>query len=731
MNRSNILRFCLAITFSIFQMITWAQETPAFRNPQLPVEARANDLIKQLTLEEKISLLGYTSKAVPRLGIPAYNWWNEALHGVARAGRATIFPQAIGMAATFNDNLLYEAASAISTEARAKYNLAVQQDRRLQYMGLTFWSPNINIFRDPRWGRGQETYGEDPFLTASMGTAFIKGLQGNDPKYLKSSACAKHFAVHSGPEEGRHTFNAVIDEKDLRETYLYAFKKLVDAGVESIMCAYNRVNDEPCCSGSTLLRHILRNEWKFKGHVVTDCWALEDVWLRHKALSNSVETAAMAIKAGVNLDCSFLLQDDVMKAVEQKLLTEKEVDSALVAILRTQVKLGFFDPVSNVPFSNYGKDSVANEYHVQLTRKMAQQSMVLLKNARLPGQDKNILPLNKNDYGAVMVVGPTAASLDALLGNYHGVSDKAVNFVEGITAALNPGTRIEYDQGCDFVDTVRFGGTWAAGNADITIAVIGLTPVYEGEEGDAFLAPGRGDKKTLSLPASHIAYIKALRKGNKKPIIAVITAGSAIDISSIEPYVDAIILAWYPGEQGGNALADILFGDISPSGRLPVTFYNSFGDLPAYDNYSMKGRTYRYFKGSVQFPFGYGLSYTSFDYSWKKEPNKINSSKDTLHFSIAVKNSGMMDGDEVVQAYIQYPNLERMPVEELKAFKRIHVKKGEEEVIQLSIPVSELMKWDLKQGKWLLYPGNYTLIVGGNSQDMKLHSVINIKAAIK
>lgn len=716
--------FCCVCCLFLQSSLT-AQDTVPFRNPALTVEARANDLLGRLTLEEKISLLGYNSKSVARLDIPAYNWWNEALHGVARAGKATVFPQAIGMAASFNDNLMHEVASAISTEARAKYNLAIQQDRHLQYMGLTFWSPNINIFRDPRWGRGQETYGEDPFLTATMGTAFIKGLQGNDSRYLKASACAKHFAVHSGPEAGRHTFNAIVDEKDLRETYLYAFKKLVDAGVESIMCAYNRVNDEPCCTGNTLLQNILRKEWKFSGHVVTDCWALEDVWLRHKALPNSVATAAAAIRAGVNLDCSNLLQDDVMKAIQQKLLTEKEVDSSLVAILKTQIKLGFYDPSSMIPFSSYGKDSVSNDYHTALARKMAQQSMVLLKN------DNNILPLNKNNYGAIMVVGPTAASMDALLANYHGVSDKAVNFVEGITAAVNAGTRVEYDQGCDFTDTVHFGGTWAAGNADITIAVIGLTPVYEGEEGDAFLAPGRGDKKSLSLPDAHIAYIRALRKGNKKPIIAVVTAGSAVDLTSIEPYVDAIVLAWYPGEQGGNALADILFGNISPAGRLPVTFYKSFEDIPSYDSYAMKGRTYRYFDGKAQYPFGFGLSYTSFAYNWQQQPGKINSLKDTLSFSATIKNTGLMDGDEVMQVYISYPPVERMPVKELKAFKRISVQKGTEQLVQFRIPMAELQKWDIRQNRWMLYPGNYTISIGSSSQDIKLSAALNVKTTIK
>jgi len=695
--------------------------SPAFRNPGLPVQARVNDLLEQLTLPEKISLLGYNSKPVDRLGIPAYNWWNEALHGVARAGRATVFPQAIGMAATFNDALLQEEAGIISTEARAKYNLAVAQDRHLQYMGLSFWSPNINIFRDPRWGRGQETYGEDPFLTATMGVAFIRGLQGNDARYLKTSAAAKHFAVHSGPEAGRHTFNAIVDEKDLRETYLYAFKKLVDAGVESVMCGYNRVNGEPCCTGQTLLQSVLRNEWKFKGHVVTDCWALEDVWLRHKALSNSVETAAAAIKAGVNLDCSKLLQDDVMKAIDQKLLTVTEVDSALAGILRTQCKLGFFDPAGSGPYGGYGADSIASAWHINLARTAAQQSMVLLKNSH------QLLPLTKKQYGAIMVLGPNAASLDALVGNYHGVSSKAVNFVEGITAAVDAGTRVEYDMGCDYADTVHFGGIWAAGNADVTVAVLGLSPVYEGEEGDAFLAPGGGDRKSLSLPVSHIAYLKALRKGSKKPIIAVITAGSAVDIAAIEPYADAIILAWYPGEQGGSALADILFGNVSPAGRLPVTFYNSIADLPAYDNYAAKGHGYRYYDGKVQYPFGYGMSYTSFAYEWNKMPLKTMALKDSISFSVKISNTGNYDGDEVAQVYVQYPAGERMPIKELKAFKRVHIGKAGAAVVDFKIPVTELQKWDLQKQQWKLYSGNYTIAAGSDSKDEKLKATVAVK----
>jgi beta-glucosidase len=661
-------------------IIASAQQNIIYKDSKQPINLRVKDLVSRLTLEEKVSLLGYNSKAVPRLDIPAYNWWNEALHGVARAGEATIFPQAIGMAATFNDDLLKQVSTVISTEARAKYNLAIAQDRHLQYMGLTFWTPNINIFRDPRWGRGQETYGEDPFLTSRMGGAFVKGLQGDDPHYLKASATAKHYAVHSGPEAGRHEFNAVIDEKDLRETYLYAFKHLVDGGVESVMCAYNRVNGEPCCTSNTLLSNILIKEWGFKGHVVTDCGALDDIYLRHKVMPDAVHVAAAAIKAGVDLDCSTLLQGEVMKAVKMGLLKVGDIDKALSAILRTEFKLGFYDDRNLNPYHSYGADSVHNAPHIDLARKVAQQSMVMLKN------EGNVLPLSKSKYSSIMVVGPNATSYDAMIGNYHGTS-KIINFVEGITAAVGPATRVEYDLGADNRDTTHFGGIWAAGNADVTVAVLGLSPVNEGEEGDAFLAPGGGDRLDISLPASHIAYLKKLRKEVKKPIIAVITAGSDVDIEAIAPYADAVILAWYPGEQGGNALADILFGDVSPSGHLPVTFYKSLSNLPDYKDYNMKGRTYRYYNGPVQYPFGFGMSYTQFNYQSNNTFKNSYKTSDTITVNVNIKNTGNFNGDEVVQAYIQYPQINRMPLKELKAFKRISVNKSGEKIVTLKIPV--------------------------------------------
>ncbi|WP_432708746.1 glycoside hydrolase family 3 N-terminal domain-containing protein [Pedobacter sp.] len=701
---------------------SFAQQLPLYKQENQPLEKRVQHLISLLTLEEKASLLGYRSQAVPRLGIPAYNWWNEGLHGVARAGQATVFPQAIGMAATFNDDMLKQVATVISTEARAKYNLAIAKNQRLMYMGLTFWSPNVNIFRDPRWGRGQETYGEDPFLTSRMGIAYVKGMQGDNPNHLKVSATAKHFVAHSGPEATRDEFNAIVDEKDLRDTYLYAFKALVDNGVESVMTAYNRINGEPASTSRCYLTNILYKEWGFKGHVVTDCGALDDVYTHHKVLPTSVEVAAAAIKAGINLDCSTILQRDVVNAVEMKLLQAKDVDKALAPLLRTQFKLGFFDKTSSSPYASYNADSISNAAHTALARKVAQQSMVLLKNK------DQILPLQKSKYSSITVLGTNAASLDVLAGSYHGVSSKMVNFVEGITAAVGMDTRVEYDLGSSYTDTTHFGGIWAAGNSDLTVAVIGLSPVLEGEAGDAFLSPTKGDKPDLNLPAGNIAFMKALRKGNPtKPIIAVITAGSNVDVETIAPYADAVILAWYPGEQGGNALADILFGDVSPSGRLPLTFYRSVNDLPDYNSYDMKGRTYRYYNGPVQYHFGFGLSYTTFGYQWKNEPANTFKAGETITFSVTVKNTGKVDADEVVQAYVQYPNLERMPLKELKAFKRLSLKKGEEKEITMQIPLMELQKWDQKSNKQKLYPGTYQLIIGKDAANSLLEKSFILK----
>jgi beta-glucosidase len=698
------------------------------------IDVRVNDLLHQLTIREKIGMLGFVSPGVPRLNIPRYVWWNEGLHGVARAGEATVFPQAIGVAATFDDGLLHQEADVISTEARAKYNLSVAEGRRQQYMGLSFWSPNINIFRDPRWGRGQETYGEDPYLTSRMGIAFVKGIQGPDRNHLKAAACAKHFAVHSGPEATRHSINVQVGEEDLHETYLPAFHQLVDAGVEAVMCAYNRVNDQPCCTGRTLLKDILRDEWGFKGHIVTDCWALDDIWQRHKVLPDRVTVAAEAIKAGVNLDCSDLLQADAEQAVNKGLITEADIDKALIPNLRTAFRLGLYDNPATGPYRSYGIDSVGGAYHRALALKAAEESMVLLKN-------DGALPLKAADVKTLLVTGSNASSADALLGNYHGISSRLVTFTEGITAAAGPATGVEYDMGCDPRDTVHFGGTWVAGNSDVTVAVIGLTPLVEGEEGDAFLSEGGADKTTLALPPGQVAFIKALRKATRKPIIAVITGGSAMDLSAIAPYVNAIILAWYPGEEGGTALANILFGKVSPSGHLPVTFYRSLADLPAYDDYHMAGRTYRYYNGPVEYPFGFGLSYTTFKYYWAMAPKlripvdtiqgwhaepppdsnyrPVFTEADTMYFGLYVRNIGHHSGTAVPQVYIEYPEAgdKKMPLKELKQFARVDPLTQQ---VYFGIRLSALRKWDPTHHTWKLYPGVYRLVIGENAQDEQL-----------
>ncbi|MXV51859.1 glycosyl hydrolase [Pedobacter sp. HMF7647] len=712
-------RTTLLIIFCITQ--SFSQTLPAFRNASLSNESRVEDLIKQLTITEKALLLGYRSQAVERLQIPAYNWWNEGLHGVARAGEATIFPQAIGMAATFNPSLLRQVGSVISTEARAKYNLAIARGDHGMYVGLTYWSPNINIFRDPRWGRGQETYGEDPFLTSVMGLAYVQGMQGSNLNQLKISATAKHFVAHSGPENTRDYFNSNVSRKDLNDTYLYAFGKLVKGGVSSVMTAYNSVNGVPNSVNSALLRDILRKEWGFKGYVVTDCGALDDVFNTHKYVKTSVEAAAAAIKAGVNLDCSSVLQKDVEEAVKLKLITNEDVNNALRPLLLTQMKLGFYNDPQKSPYYNYRDDSIHNSKHVALSRLAAQQSMVLLKN------DNKLLPLKDKSFNSIMVLGPNAASLDAIVGSYHGVNAQMVNFVEGISGAVSKGTRVEYDLGTSDNDSSHFGGIWGAGNADVTVAVIGLTPVYEGEAGDAFLSAAGGDKKDLNLPDNQLALMKALRKGVKKPIIAVVTAGSDVNIAAIEPYADAIILAWYPGEQAGNALADIILGKVSPSGRLPLTFYNSVDDLPSFDNYAMKGRTYRYFTGKVQYPFGFGLSYTTFNHNLQSTLKKEYRQSDTITVTCQSTNTGSIKADDVIQGYIHYPKIDGMPVKELKAFARLTLEAQQSGLVTFKIPVSELMKWDAAKNKAVLYPGKYELIVGKNALDDEVVALFTIK----
>ncbi|MBX2932608.1 MAG: glycoside hydrolase family 3 C-terminal domain-containing protein [Ferruginibacter sp.] len=686
-----------------------AQYKYAFQNSSLPIEQRVNNLIEQLTIDEKISLLLYNSPGVKRLNIPAYNWWNEALHGVARAGRATVFPQAIGLAASFDDSLVYKIANAISDEARAKYNAALKNNNRSQYLGLTFWSPNINIFRDPRWGRGHETYGEDPYLTGHIGTAYVQGLQGNNKKYYKTVACAKHFAVHSGPEPLRHQFNAVVSNNDLRNTYLPAFKQLVmNAKVGGIMCAYNRTDSVPCCGSKFLLQDILRNEWDFKGYVVTDCWALDDIFRYHKFVKTPEEVAAMAIKNGINVECGNTL-NDLQLALKKGLVTEPDINTVLKINAEILFKLGWFDPKGKNPYDKIPASVINNNAHRLLAKEAAIKSMVLLSNKN------HTLPLSVN-LKNILVTGPNADETNVLLANYNGISGNMVTILEGITNTVSPSTIILHNKGCDLTDTTKQDFHWMINDADAVIAVLGLSPLLEGENGDAYLSEAGGDKKDISFPYAQLKYLKAIKAKTNKPIIVVLTAGSAIELGEVEKIADAVLLAWYPGEQGGNAVADILFGKANPGGRLPITFYKSTNDLPAFDNYDMTGRTYRFFTGETLHPFGYGLSYSKFAYT----NLKVTKSFAGKNIRFEVTNTSHTDGDEVVQLYIRKLHEPNRPLMELKGYKRIHIIKGKSKTVTLLLPTTALEYWDDACNAYCVTPGNYEFLIGSSSKDIKL-----------
>jgi beta-glucosidase len=696
----------LLMTFILSNTNAQAQSYP-FQNKNLTTDQRIKDLVGRLTLEEKVYEMLYNAPGVPRLGIPQYNWWNEALHGVGRSGRATVFPQAIGLAATFNDALVQEEANVISDEARAMFNVAVKKDYRMQYGGLTFWSPNVNIFRDPRWGRGQETYGEDPILTTKMGVAFVKGLQGNDPNYLKVAACAKHYAVHSGPEKLRHEFNAEASMKDLWETYLPAFKALVDNNVEAVMCAYNRTNDEVCCGNGYLLQDVLRRQWNFKGHIVSDCWAISDFYNGHKIVKTPAEASALALRRGVNLECGnsfpFLIE-----AVKQGLTTEKEIDSSLSILLRTKFKLGIFDPAGSTPFDTLSESSINNEAHRSLARKVAQESIVLLKN-------NGILPL-KSDLKKYFVTGPNAASMDALMGNYYGVNDKYVTILEGLTAAIKDGSQLQYRVGTSLVgDSTRASHftTGEAKVADATIMVMGITGYLEGEEGESILSKTGGDRLDYNIPSNQIEYLKALKKDNTKPVIAVITGGSPMNLSEVHDIADAVVLVWYPGEEGGNAVADIIFGKVAPSGRLPITFPKSLSQLPAYENYTMKGRTYRYMSEAPMYPFGFGLSYTNFKYSNLVISKSTVSKNESLEATVTVTNTGKVNADEVVELYLAHPNAGNdAPVCALKNFSKINVAAGESKTVSFKLS-PEMLNLINADGQSVFVKGDLKIMIGG------------------
>ena len=641
-------------------------------------EARiqAEKLVSQMTVEEKASQMRYDAPAIERLGIPAYNWWNEVLHGVARAGTATVFPQAIGLAAMFDEDMQQEIAETIAVEARAKYNGQSRHGDRDIYKGLTVWSPNINIFRDPRWGRGHETYGEDPYLTSRLGIRFIQGLQGNG-KYLKTAACSKHFAVHSGPEALRHEFDAKASPKDLAETYLPAFEATVkEAEVESVMGAYNRVNGEPACGSHFLLKETLRERWGFQGHVVSDCWAIRDFHTHHKVTATAPESAALALKNGCDLNCGNTYLH-ILEALQEGLITEADLDRACVRLFTTRFLLGLFDP--DCEYNRIPVTATDTDAHDALALAAAEKSMVLVEN-------NGVLPLDPQEIRTIAVIGPNADSVPALEGNYNGTSSRYVTFLSGLRAwAKVHGIRVLYSLGAHLFKDRTSGLSQAddrmaeaemyAEEADVTIACVGLDAGLEGEEGDTGNEYFSGDKADLLIPESQRRLLAHLRKSAKK-LVTVIAGGSSLNV----PEGDAKIIAWYPGQAGGTALARILFGEVSPSGRLPVTFYHEVSELPPFEDYRMTNRTYRYFTGTPLYPFGYGLDYTRFEMGTP--------CSDGSSVQVKVRNSGEMEGDTVVQVYVDCES-EFAPLHpRLCGFRRVSLKKGEEK--EVTVPLDPL-----------------------------------------
>lgn len=832
-----------------------AQEQLPFRNPSLPTEDRVNDLVSRMTLKEKADQLVYTAPAIARLGIPAYNWWNEALHGVARAGYATVFPQSITIANSWDEGLMLQVANAISDEARAKYHEFQRRGKTGIYQGLTFWSPNINIFRDPRWGRGHETYGEDPFLTGRMGYQFVKGLQGDDPKYLKTVATAKHYAVHSGPESLRHEFNADVSEVDLHETYLPAFRTLImDAGAYSVMGAYNMFRDFPCCA-NPILYGILRNEWGFKGYIVSDCWAISDFYKFTKVAKDAPEAAAMAVKAGTDLECGSDYKT-LMTAVERGILSEDDINIAVKRIMTARFKLGMFDPDDMVPYAQIPYFVNASDFNNSLAREAARKSIVLLKN-------ENTLPLSK-DLKTIAVIGPNADNFESLIGNYNGIAKDPVTILEGIRTKVSPATKVIYAEGSDLADGIHnlvpipsrylqtpdgkqgaygeyfdnrdmkgeplfkrvddnidfywehlsprydmpdddFGvrwttylvpdhtgthyiGSWgssayevflegkrivnsrnehhafhievpaeleagkkykievlyknlagdadmkllwapprpeilndaifAARQADAVVLVLGLSQRLEGEE-MAIKIEGfsGGDRTNLNLPAAQEKLLDAV-VATGKPVIVVLTNGGALSVNNAREKAAAILLAGYGGQQGGNAVADALFGDYNPAGRLPVTYYKSIDQIPAFENYDMEGKTYRFFRQDPLYPFGYGLSYTSFSYSNLTVPEKLQAGE-TVKIKVTVTNTGKMEGEEVVQLYLSDEKATTSrPIRQLEGFERISLKPGESEDVEFTLEPRQFSIIN-NNNKRVIEPGYFTVSVGGKQPGFK------------
>ena len=714
-------------------VLTFGQSYP-YQNPELDPQTRAEDLLGRLTLEQKVALMNYNSPGIPELGVRPYNWWNEALHGSARNGLATVFPQAIGMAASWNDMLLQQVYDVASTEQRIKFNMARREGEASQYRGLTVWTPNINIFRDPRWGRGQETYGEDPFLTTAMGRAAVNGLQGDtELKYDKLHACLKHFAIHSGPEYERHVFNAEnISWRDLNETYLFAFERLVKTtDVKEVMCAYNAYDGLPCCGNDKLLIKILREQWGYQGLVVTDCWAVSDFYREghHNIFPNDpVASTALSVRSGADLECGSSFPA-LVEAVKSRQLPESEIDRAVLRLLKARFELGEMDDDSSVPWSRIPDELLACDQHHELALKMARESMTLLQNKG------NVLPLKKNARYAV--VGPNAADSLVLWGNYNGIPRKTTTVLEGITAKVGA-ENVIYMKGCEIAVAANDEGQYSetdgnyhdeaisrsvAGTAEVfdaemfkdvdaIIYVGGLSPRLEGEEMRVnFKGFKGGDRTTIELPESQREYIARLAKTGK-PVVFVNLSGSAVAIAPEAENCDAILQGWYGGQAGGEAVADVLFGDYNPAGRLPVTFYASDEDLPDFRDYDMSGHTYRYFQGKPLFAFGHGLSYSEFKYGSAKI-------KDGM-ISIPVKNISDVDGEEVVQVYIRSKNDPEGPLMSLRGFKRIPVKAGETVVVELPLTAENIDLFNPETGKLEAGAGAYDVFYGGTSEISEL-----------
>ena len=841
-----IVVFCVLLcVFAPLRKKTESQSLPPYKNPNLPIETRVNDLVSRLTLEEKVAQMMNATPAIERLEVPAHDYWNEALHGVARSGIATVFPQAIGLAATWDTKLMYQVADVISTEARAKHHEYARNKQYGRYQGLTFWSPNINIFRDPRWGRGQETYGEDPYLTAQLGVQFVRGLQGNDPRYFKVIATPKHYAVHSGPEPERHAFDAIAAERDLRETYLPAFRAtLLEGKAYSVMCAYNRTNGEPCCANKRLMKDILRDEWGFDGFVVSDCGAIYDIWKFHKFVPTELEASVLGVKAGTDLTCGDEYKT-LIEAVKRGAISEAEIDTSVKRLLTARFRLGQFDPPEMVAYARIPFSQNDTDEHRQLALQTARKSIVLLKNAN------RTLPLKK-DLKSIAVIGPNADLPEVLWGNYNGTASRLYTPLAGIknavskntkvtyalgstlagepvvpvpASALAPGLKAEYfnnqelrgpavttrtDERINF-DWGRFNPTpeltgnnfsvrwtgkltppesgnytlgftaddgarlyidgkllveawtsnpnktatkeialeggrsydlrmeyfqyhreniaklvWsypglterlteeavkAAKGSDVSVLVLGISARLEGEEMNVPLEGFRGgDRTEISLPKSQEALLKAV-VATGKPVVVVLLSGSALAVNWANANVPAMLAAWYPGGEGGTAIADVLFGDYNPGGRLPVTFYKSVDQLPPFSDYSMQGRTYRYFKGEPLYPFGYGLSYTKFDYSNLRMAKSVKAGE-PVQMSVDVMNSGEREGDEVVQLYLTDTAASApVPLRALVGFDRISLRPHEKRTVTFTITPRQMSLIDDK-GKRVIEPGEFSISIG-------------------